>query len=106
MNREAYPASLFPLRGDLSAEAGATTVEVVGIQTIPIADNPLIDGYVPTYTAANGDIEWKQGSGGGSNYFKVNGSPVSQDGLFFVDGNMILSPGDLFGLSVNGTRIP
>ena len=36
MNRCVYPASLFPLRGDLLAEAGATTVTVVGIQQIPI----------------------------------------------------------------------
>ncbi len=32
-NRQVWPASLFPLRGDLLAEAGATTVTVVGIAT-------------------------------------------------------------------------
>lgn len=36
-NRETYPASLFPLRGDLSAEAGATTVLVVGIDGIAVS---------------------------------------------------------------------
>ena len=49
MNRESYPSSLFPLRGDLSAEAGATTVEVTGLQNIPLKANPLTDGTVPTY---------------------------------------------------------
>ena len=58
MNRETYPAALFPLRGDLSAEAGATTVEVTGLQNIPLKANPLTDGAVPTYVSANGDIEW------------------------------------------------
>ena len=58
-NRQTYPAdALFPLRGDLSAEAGATSVEVIGLQNIPIAPNPRIDGYELTYVAANGDLEW------------------------------------------------
>lgn len=45
-NREVYPASLFPLRGDLSAEAGATTVQVVGVNGIPFQGKPttLING--------------------------------------------------------------
>ena len=59
MNRETFPSALFPLRGDLNAEAGATTVEVIGLQNIPIKANPLTDGTVPTYVAANGDIEWE-----------------------------------------------
>ncbi|PWT75533.1 MAG: hypothetical protein C5B59_08625 [Bacteroidetes bacterium] len=46
MNRETYPASLFPLRGDVSAEAGATTVTVVGINGTPFGTIPalLLDG--------------------------------------------------------------
>ena len=59
MNRETFPSALFPLRGDLNAEAGATTVEVIGLQNIPIKANPRTDGTVPTYVAANGDIEWE-----------------------------------------------
>jgi len=35
-NRETYPAALFPLRGDLSAEAGAVSVEVIGLDGTPI----------------------------------------------------------------------
>ena len=57
-NSEVYPSSLFPLRGDLSAESGATTVEVIGLQTIPIAPNPYTDKAVPTYVLSNDDIEW------------------------------------------------
>jgi len=60
MNRETYPAALFPLRGDLNAEAGATTVEVIGLQTIPFSPevNPEIDQSVPTYVAATNTIQW------------------------------------------------
>lgn len=41
MNRQVFPSSLFPLRGDLLAEAGATSVVVVGVQTIPITPPSL-----------------------------------------------------------------
>jgi len=37
-NRQTYPSSLFPLRGDVSAEAGATSVIVQGILGFPIQD--------------------------------------------------------------------
>ena len=58
MNRQTYPAdALFPLRGDLSAEPGAITVKVIGIQTVP-ADQPTVDQTVATYVAADGRIEW------------------------------------------------
>lgn len=64
MNRQTYPAdALFPLRGDLYAEAGATRVEVIGLQNIPIAPNPRIDGYELTYVAANDDLEWLPDTG-------------------------------------------
>jgi len=35
-NRENYPSSLFPLNGDLDAQAGATEVTVTGLQTFPV----------------------------------------------------------------------
>ena len=45
-NRESYPASLFPMRGDVSAEAGATTIKVIGLNGVPISMVPpvLING--------------------------------------------------------------
>lgn len=58
-NLESFPSALFPLRGDVSAEAGNVTVEVTGLQTVNIAPNPLDDQAVPTYVAANMDIEWQ-----------------------------------------------
>lgn len=47
-NREVYPSSLFPLRGDLSAEAGATTVQVIGLDGTPInfAATTLMNGLM------------------------------------------------------------
>ena len=41
MNRQCFPASLFPMRGDVSAEAGATTIQVIGLQGIPIISPPV-----------------------------------------------------------------
>jgi len=103
VNSETFPASLFPLRGDLSAESGATTVEVIGLQDVLIAPQPYIDGYVPTYVAANGDIEWEPGNRA-LNAILVNGNPVSEDALILVNNNFILAGGYL-GVLVNGTRI-
>lgn len=34
MNRQVAPASLFPLRGDVSAEANAVSVTVIGVRNI------------------------------------------------------------------------
>jgi hypothetical protein len=58
MNRESYPSSEFPLRGDLSAEAGDVIVEVIGLQHIPIAPNPPTQWAVLTDVPSNGDLEW------------------------------------------------
>jgi hypothetical protein len=58
MNRESYPSAEFPLRGDLSAEAGDVIVEVIGLQHIPIAPNPLQEWAVLTDRPSNGDLEW------------------------------------------------
>ena len=41
MNRQVFPSSLFPLRGDISAESGATSVIVQGIQGIPVVAPPI-----------------------------------------------------------------
>lgn len=53
MNRQCFPSSLFPLRGDISAEAGATTVTVIGIQKIPVVSPPVepVDGDTFVYNA-------------------------------------------------------
>jgi len=104
-NREIYGGGpgLFPLRGDLSAEAGAVTVEVIGLQTIPIAPNPLIDKTVPTYVAANNDIEWLASQTANIDIF-VNGNPVSEDALILVANNFILA-GDHLAVVVNGVRV-
>ena len=44
-NRCVYPSSLFPLRGDLSAEAGATSVLVTGIQGTPVNAGYSLNAY-------------------------------------------------------------
>jgi hypothetical protein len=103
-NRIVYPSSLFPLRGDLSAESGATTVEVIGLQNVPMAANPLVNGFVPTYNSANADIEW-EASGGGT-AVSINGKIVSSDFLFLVNTAFTINfSGDSFlGVRINGVR--
>ena len=77
-NQETYPASLFPLRGDVSAESGAVMVKVQGIQTVPVDQpiSPTDDLKVATYVAAEGRIEWKVGI---AVAVKINGVGVSTD---------------------------
>jgi hypothetical protein len=75
-NRQVFPAALFPLRGDVSAEAGATAVTVTGIQGSPVL-LPLLSGGVLVWingawtpTLINGCV-------------LCNGVPVSGDYAFF-----------------------
>jgi hypothetical protein len=104
-NRETFPSSLFPLRGDLSAEAGNVIVEVIGLQRIPIAPNPLTDGAVPTYVAANADIEWLI-SGDEKAAILINGVGVSDDYLVLVDTALTINYGsdNFLGVRINGVR--
>lgn len=105
-NQETYPASLFPLRGDVSAESGNVTVEVIGLQRIPIAPNPLTDGAVPTYVAANNDIEWLSSNNGGTSVF-VNGVLVSQDYLILCDTAFVINfdNDNFLGIRENGVLV-
>lgn len=77
-NRESYPASLFPLRGDISAEAGAVAVVVQGLQTIPIStqlpDGSAAVGVSPALIAL-----------GGSNVSQAVWTPVSLDSSILVE---------------------
>lgn len=77
-NRESYPASLFPLRGDLSAEAGATSVTVQGLQTVPIStqlpDGSAAVGVAPALVAL-----------GGSNIAQATWTPVPLDNSILVE---------------------
>ena len=102
MNVETYPSSLFPLRGDISAESGQVTVEVIGLQNIPLAPNPLVDGYVPTYVAMNNDIEWKATVAGISPVL-IAGVPAG-DYLILVNTAFTINYGtdDFLGVRING----
>lgn len=107
-NRECYPASLFPLRGDLSAEAGATRVTVIGIQDVP-ADKPVSptdDLKVLTYVDVDKRLEWKTGGSGETNAVLINGVGESDDFLFLINTAFTINFGsdDFLGVRVNGTR--
>ena len=80
-NRETFPASLFPLRGDLFAEAGAITVEVIGLQNIPFSAAPTLVS-VPTYNPITNTIDWDVWSG---DAVEINGIGVSADKQIFIN---------------------
>ena len=82
-NRETFPSSLFPLRGDLKAEAGATTVKVIAIQGIPVAVTVPTDTELLRYISANGD--WEP-SPDACTVILVNDVPASDDPVIYVNG--------------------
>jgi hypothetical protein len=104
MNRQIFPSSLFPLRGDVSAESGATTVRVVGIQDIPVVSPPVEPTDLDTffYSAYNNEwyyaspwvlpigqvLEWE-----GYGYGTAGISWLASDTLAIGDG----TPGDVSG---------
>jgi hypothetical protein len=51
-NRETFPASQSPLQGDISGQAGDTTVKVVGLQTQPLSPTLPIDKDKLRYNAS------------------------------------------------------
>jgi hypothetical protein len=81
MNRQVYPSSLFPLRGDVSAEAGATIVEVIGIEGFPISGPPTGPDTLIFNTTTN---TWNPTQLNAC--VLCNGVPVSGDYAFFSRG--------------------
>ncbi len=106
-NSETYPASLFPLRGDLSAESGDVAVTVIGIQTVSIDQpvSPTDDQKVATYVDADQRIEWKAASGNGT-AVRINGVGESEDFLFLVNTAFTINYGsdNFLGARINGVR--
>lgn len=99
MNRQVYPGALFPLRGDISAETGATRVTVIGIQTIPVS--PIAPSTVApqTLVAIGGTLytpEFLDTS------IQFNGVPVSDD--YEISFNLPLGPAST-PLSINGSLV-
>jgi len=91
-NRESYPASLFPMQGDLLSSAGQVKVRVVGIQnepvspTIPaVAQGLIFNGSLYEIVYINSQLQ-------------VEGTAVSDDYTIAVNQNTT-RPGDL----VNGS---
>lgn len=82
-NRQTFPSSLFPLQGDISAEAGNILVRVQGIQFIPVTTDAPADGSVLTYVLADNEIEWK--TSGGNNAVQINAVGVSADKQIFIN---------------------
>jgi hypothetical protein len=101
MNQETYPASLFPLQGDVLAGAGAVVVIVQGIQGIPVTITPPNDGDELTYVAANGDLEWR--AGGGRVGVEIEGVGVSYDKLIYINGVIDGGATTIWTIEMEGT---
>ena len=80
-NRCVFPSALFPLRGDVSAEAGAVTVTVIGIEGFPISGPPTGPDTLVFNTTTN---QWVPTAVNGT--VMSNGIPVSGDYAFFSRG--------------------
>jgi hypothetical protein len=57
-NRQVFPSSIFPLRGDISAETGATSVIVQGLQGIPIIAPPVEPAGLDTFFYDSYNNDW------------------------------------------------
>lgn len=80
-NRETFPAAQSPLQGDVSGAAGATTVTVTGIQTIPVSPTPPDDQQVLVYQAPTN--RWEPRSVFG---LEIEGHGTSPDKLIYING--------------------
>jgi hypothetical protein len=95
--RETYPAQLFPLRGDLSAEAGDTLVTVVGLQTTPI--DPETPGGTNVSPAVSSPALVALG---GSTLTQATWTPVLLDNSILVDAVPV---SDDYSFLVNGVDL-
>jgi hypothetical protein len=100
-NRETYPAAQSPLRGDISGQAGETTVTVTGIQHQPVEDVVPVDQDTLRYIAANS--EWEPTADGNSSvrigtYEAVAGQIVSKGTTISDDYDFLVNNISLEGL--------
>jgi hypothetical protein len=80
MNREIFPAVLYPLVGDVQSQAGNQAVEVVGILSVPIVQSLNLSGQVLEYNLAqNSWVPTLRAS------IQVNGMTVSDDYLVSIN---------------------
>jgi|SRR5271165_2252909 len=87
MNRETYPSSQSPLKGDVSGAAGATTVTVTGLQRTPISVNVPSNGNVLTFVSST-KMWTPSGNSFNNESIQVNGVAVSDD--YDVGVNLVL----------------
>lgn len=102
-NRQVFPSALFPLRGDISAEAGSVTVLVQGIQGIPVTTATPNNGDVPTYNSTLNTLQWKHGN----SVLQVDGVGISADYLMLCGTAFVINYGtdDFLGIRLNGSLI-
>jgi hypothetical protein len=90
-NREVYPSSLFPLRGDVTGVAGSVDVTVVGIQTESVSDVTPVTAQGLLFNGSEYAIAYI------NSQFQVNGIAVSDDYTIAVNQDSVRP-----GILVNG----
>lgn len=92
MNRETFPAAQSPLQGDISGQAGNTTVTVVGIQRQPVSPAVPVDKDTFRYNATVPD--WEPTADGNSSFtlgtFVTAGGEIVSKGLTISDDYEVL----------------
>lgn len=79
MNREIYPNSVYPLQGDVTSQAGQSTVTVTGLQNIPVAGgSTILNGSLLAYLNGTWTPTLRAA-------IQVNGVTVSDDYLITVN---------------------
>lgn len=76
MNREIFPGGTYPLQGDVTSQAGQSTVTVSGIQNRPVISTAPTDQQRLVYIASAG--QW-QPTTDSNQSVQVNGVKVSDD---------------------------
>lgn len=94
-NRQTFPSSLFPLRGDVSAESGDVVVRVIGIRNIPVTTDTPTAGQSLIYDAVTNTLIWATASG-----ILINGLPSSSSKQVFING--VTDGSTLFVIEING----
>ena len=100
MNRQVWPASLFPLRGDLFAEAGATIVKVIGIQGTSITSTAPTNNQALIFNSGLNKLIFSSTTNTQANQsIQVNGIVMSDDYSVSVNAVLGIAKSPMF---VNG----
>ncbi len=80
MNRITFPATVYPLQGDVTSQAGNQNVKVTGLQGVPLYSPSLVGGEKIEYNPNTGQWESLVQA-----FIQVNGHYSSDDNIISVN---------------------